>query len=137
APELERICLRALSKQISDRYTTARDMAEELCQAAEVCHAKGFEGPVDPKEEEHNQEPLDALVLASGTAEGTHPLTKDRVAIGRSPDCDIMLTDAAVGRFHAQLVRDGGRYLIEDLQSRNGTYVNGHQVKSRVPLKDG
>src|SRR5262249_31137767 len=68
--------------------------------------------------------------------ERTHPLTKDRVAIGRSPDCDIVLKGISVARYHAQLVRDGSHYLVEDLQSSNGTYVNGYQIRGRVPLKD-
>jgi serine/threonine protein kinase len=47
-PELERICLRALSKRINDRYTTAIDMAEELHQLVEGnCYAKQFDSQVD------------------------------------------------------------------------------------------
>src|SRR5262249_18912739 len=45
--ELERVCLKALSKRVQDRYTTAKDMAEELCQLAEaVCLPKRPESQV-------------------------------------------------------------------------------------------
>src|SRR5262245_14465097 len=136
-PELERICLRALSKRVNERYTTAKDMAEELSQLAEgVCYPKRLESQVVSAQERHGPEPLAALVIASGAEERTHPLTKDRVAIGRSPDCDIVLKGISVARYHAQLVRDGSHYLVEDLQSSNGTYVNGYQIRGRVPLKD-
>src|SRR5262249_54996685 len=132
----ERVCLKALSKRINDRYTTAKDMAEELRQLAEgVCSPKRIESQLVPSREGHNQEPLASLFLASGAEEKTYPLAKDRVAIGRSPDCDIVLMNPSVAKYHAQLVRDGSRYLIEDLQSWNGTYVNGYQIKGRTPLK--
>src|SRR5262249_50513139 len=97
---------------------------------------KRIESQVVPSGEGPNQEPLATLFLASGAEERTYPLAKDRVAIGRNPDCDIVLQQPSVARYHAQLVRDGSRYLIEDLQSPNGTYVNGQVIKGRTPLND-
>lgn len=56
--------------------------------------------------------------------------------MGRSPDCDIQLDVGAVSRFHAQILRTGAEFFVEDLKSRNGTYVNGELVHGRRQLKD-
>ncbi len=57
--------------------------------------------------------------------------------IGRSRDCDIVLDDAGVSRRHAELREDGGRWVIEDLGSTNGVYVNGHQLHGPHALQPG
>ncbi len=57
--------------------------------------------------------------------------------IGRMPDCWLTLEDDLASRYHARLtVTDEGVW-IEDLGSRNGTYVNGERVDARVRLDDG
>jgi pSer/pThr/pTyr-binding forkhead associated (FHA) protein len=61
---------------------------------------------------------------------------RDAAVIGRLPDCDVTLDDPSVSRRHARLLRDGGRWLIEDLGSTNGVLVNGESV-GRTELHDG
>lgn len=56
--------------------------------------------------------------------------------IGRHPDCDLVLHDATVSRYHARLVYRDGAWVIQDLESRNGTVLNGHAVK-RALLRPG
>jgi serine/threonine-protein kinase len=76
--------------------------------------------------------------IASGPTQGKeYELLKDRVVIGRSPDCDIHVTSLAVSRYHAQFVRTDNGYSFEDLRTSNGSYVNGHLVKERIPLRCG
>ena len=53
------------------------------------------------------------------------PLGKDPVIVGRHPDCDIHIDDASVSRHHAQVTFEGGQYFLHDLNSRNGTFLNG------------
>jgi pSer/pThr/pTyr-binding forkhead associated (FHA) protein len=53
----------------------------------------------------------------------------DRTVIGRSPECDVFLDDVTVSRRHAEVVRDGERFLIRDLGSLNGTFVNRHRIE--------
>ena len=48
--------------------------------------------------------------------------------LGRHPDCDLVLDDDSVSRRHASISREGDRWLIVDLGSRNGTHVNGWRV---------
>lgn len=55
-----------------------------------------------------------------------HP--RQTFVIGRSPGCDLAVEDRAVSRRHAELRYEGGRWLLTDLGSRNGTRVNGWAV---------
>jgi hypothetical protein len=63
-------------------------------------------------------------------------LRGDRVLIGRTNACDICLPDANVSRSHAAIVCHDGAWHIEDLDSTNGTLLNGHPVASGL-LRDG
>ncbi len=61
----------------------------------------------------------------------------DSSRLGRHPGCEIVLDNNAVSREHARLIRDQNDYHIEDLHSRNGTYVNDELITRRVKLKNG
>jgi two-component system, NtrC family, response regulator AtoC len=60
--------------------------------------------------------------------------TSGTVTIGRAPECEVQLADAACSRRHAQLHIDDGGLTLEDLGSHNGTRVNGERVTGRQPL---
>jgi len=64
-------------------------------------------------------------------------LAKDETLIGRGNDADIVLPERQVSRYHLKLHYHDGRYLLEDLDSKNGTFLNGQQVKGTVPIQDG
>jgi hypothetical protein len=70
-------------------------------------------------------------VLALPSATGT------RMLIGRAPNCDCVLPETYVSRAHAQLWREGERWLLRDLGSRNGTRVNGVQVIEATEVHAG
>jgi hypothetical protein len=53
--------------------------------------------------------------------------------IGRSPDCDVVLSSQVVSKVHAEVRWEDGQWWLCDLQSRNGTYFNGNRV-NRVQL---
>jgi hypothetical protein len=73
-----------------------------------------------------------SLVLMSGPHEvRAYPLNTPQVAIGRSERSDIALADPGVSRNHARIVREGDDFIVEDLQSTNGTEVNGQPVRRR------
>jgi hypothetical protein len=65
-----------------------------------------------------------------------HEVSKRRVVIGRSKDCDIQLADPNVSRRHAELRQEGATYWLVDLDSTNGVEVRGKRVK-RLKLEDG
>jgi pSer/pThr/pTyr-binding forkhead associated (FHA) protein len=73
------------------------------------------------------------LVIQNGDFAGTrHELAQDETLIGRNPTTHITLLDEGISREHAIVLRDeqSGAYSIEDLQSTNGTRVNGKRTRS-------
>ena len=60
------------------------------------------------------------------------------ITIGRDAGNDVRLGDLTVSRRHGQLRREtGGRYFVENLQSRNGIHLNGHEISRPTALTDG
>jgi diguanylate cyclase (GGDEF)-like protein len=70
------------------------------------------------------------LTLVSGASAGAiYPLLLDENVIGRTRDCTIRIEDPGISRRHARIVLRGpGSYWVEDLGSRNGTFVRGARV---------
>ena len=58
------------------------------------------------------------------------------LSVGRSARCDVILLDPAVSRRHAQLRHRDGRWILQDLESKNGSFVNGVRV-GRTELRPG
>jgi len=80
---------------------------------------------------------MPSLVLLQAGVATPFPLTGDEAVIGRHPDCQIQLDSNMVSRRHARVFRDGGKLLVEDLGSGNGTFLNGGRVAAATPLKNG
>lgn len=59
------------------------------------------------------------------------------VVIGRDDACQITLPTAKVSRQHCRIYWHQDEYIVEDLHSKNGTYVNGEPCKRQQPLEDG
>lgn len=65
------------------------------------------------------------------------PLPPDlSIVIGRVSDVDLLLLDEKVSRKHAKVITHGGKVVVEDLASKNGTFVNGERIRSQE-LKEG
>lgn len=78
-----------------------------------------------------------SLAVLAGDSEGAlHELTGTAVVIGRSPEVDIVLSQAGISRGHARVLRGPGGYVIEDLGSTNGTFVEGNRIHDMTPLRD-
>ena len=78
------------------------------------------------------------LEILNGGFEGmTYELSDQEVVIGRNPTTDITLLDEGISREHALILFDEDLpgYLVEDLQSTNGTKVNGKRVRSALLLE--
>ena len=75
-------------------------------------------------------------VLTGNNAGAKYELVQDKLRLGRHPDCEVHIDANAVSRYHAHLIRDAVGYAVEDLQSRNGTYVNGKRIEQKTILKD-
>ncbi len=68
-----------------------------------------------------------------------YELRADKTVMGRHPECQIVIDVGAVSRQHAAVVREGNDYYLEDLNSRNGTFLNDepNKIESRRHLKTG
>ncbi len=64
-------------------------------------------------------------------------LDTDSVSVGRHPDSDIVLDDISVSRRHAVFSRAGRGYVVSDLGSLNGTYVNRDRIDGDIALGGG
>ena len=64
-------------------------------------------------------------------------LDTNTTAVGRHPDADIFLDDVTVSRRHAQFLRDGKRFVVRDLGSLNGTFLNGERFADERGLTNG
>lgn len=76
------------------------------------------------------------LVVASGPNRGMEFELGDRETIGRSEPASIVIADTKISRQHARIVHRDGGFLLADLNSSNGTFVNGEKTTRRA-LKDG
>lgn len=65
------------------------------------------------------------------------PLDPPRVVVGRSRSCDIRLREDTVSRLHAAFIREEDGWMLEDLGSSNGTFLNGQRVVERQRVKAG
>jgi len=79
-----------------------------------------------------------SLMIDNGSMTGSRrDVLRDVLLLGRDKACDIVLVEDTVSRKHARIVRSGDGYYLEDLQSRNGTFLNGRRVNGPVRLRDG
>lgn len=67
-----------------------------------------------------------------GSFLGEYPLDKERITIGRRPSNDIHIDNLAVSGEHAAIITIGNDSFLEDLESTNGTLVNGKSIKKHV-----
>ena len=78
------------------------------------------------------------LTMKQGPTVGrSFELAKDIMTLGRDLSNDIIINDAEMSRHHTRLTRQGSNYVVEDLGSTNGTFVNSTRVTGQYTLKVG
>jgi pSer/pThr/pTyr-binding forkhead associated (FHA) protein len=83
-----------------------------------------------------NEKPV--LIAREGQLIGEKwTIDTDDFVIGRGADCQIILPERQVSRYHARITSENSKYVLHDLDSKNGTHLNGIQVKGSTPLRDG
>jgi hypothetical protein len=88
-----------------------------------------------PVEEAQGARPTRALLLAEGRR---HVIPSGGALVGRSRECDVMLSDANVSRRHAEVLPGAaGTWTISDLGSTNGVLVNGRRIEGAEELRAG
>jgi pSer/pThr/pTyr-binding forkhead associated (FHA) protein len=120
--------MKALAKRPADRYPTARALAEDL----RLLRA----GNLPVKQEsgtDWSAVPTVYLILKS-TGKQIR-LSALATLVGRSSECDLIVRSSAVSKRHCQILLEDDQVWVEDLDSANGTLVNGKKIK-RCQLKD-
>jgi pSer/pThr/pTyr-binding forkhead associated (FHA) protein len=76
------------------------------------------------------------VVLSEGLKDRSHELTAERTTIGRVEDNNFQVLEASVSSHHCEIVFRNGEVRVKDLNSTNGTFIDGQQI-TEAPLKPG
>ena len=79
----------------------------------------------------------DAVPYLTDPSNQQHLPSGETVTIGRAVECEIVITSKRVSREHARIQRKGRHVLLEDLNSANGTFLNGEQIRAATELREG
>ena len=129
---------RLLSAPLASRRPLGAAVVEEPADSGDTA-------PIPLLSPSHRQPPVQPgaastghLLCLRGPRLGeVYRLDADDTIVGRARDASIRLIDASVSRRHARFVREDLRYLLEDLGSRNGSYLNGAPLSGPAHLSDG
>lgn len=78
------------------------------------------------------------LTVITGSATGVQfKVSKGAAVIGRAPNAELRVEDDGISRTHARIRAETGRAWVEDMGSRNGTFVNGAKITAPIELRDG
>ena len=77
------------------------------------------------------------IIGQAGPLNGERWTIAESITIGRDADCDVMIPDRQVSRYHARLTPGEKGVLLEDLGSKNGTFYEGKRVEDPVYVQDG
>ncbi len=140
-PAIDEVLLKALAKKSNERYENVSDLVRAFKQA---CLPQTETQAISSSTlDSISSTPL--LMTENGAS---FPLTSDRFIIGRNSSTKNILNDIdltpydtkkIISRRHAMIQRKGNEFLLYDLNSRNGTFVNGKRISPREPyvLKGG
>ncbi|HYR29519.1 MAG TPA: FHA domain-containing protein, partial [Thermoanaerobaculia bacterium] len=166
-PLQQQLSLTAEDLKLLFRLTSARPFKDLVAQlgmgreelAAKLRHLEGLGLLLreDPQPVSQATQMTQATQVGSGTASGTgskrrilvgsltpdnapdtvYPLLDAEQTVGRAPSNSICIADGSISSVHARITRTAEGFFLEDLQSRNGTFVNGEKVDSKRLLTDG
>ncbi|MGD9497641.1 MAG: FhaA domain-containing protein [Armatimonadota bacterium] len=147
-----RFTVRLADEELAFLGDLAEDIAEELSRHLEEYAAEqgwavgagvvvrlqggGRPGRIEVEHSFEESAPGARLVVVAGQADGATFEVGGRAMIGRDPQCEVLLREPAVSRHHAELEWTYRGYLLRDLGSRNGTFVNGEEIGEAL-LGDG
>lgn len=77
------------------------------------------------------------LIAQDGSLQGQHWAIDAELLLGRDESCGLVIPDRQISRQHAIIKSDGSVYLLEDLGSKNGTFLNGQRIENPQVLHEG
>src|SRR5260370_7473365 len=77
------------------------------------------------------------IISEKGGAERRETFDKNEINVGRVQGNDLMLPKGNVSKHHARLLYREGRFIVTDLKSTNGTYVNGRKISQATIVREG
>src|SRR5450432_4201608 len=77
------------------------------------------------------------IISEKGGAERKETFDKNEINVGRVQGNDLMLPKGNVSKHHARLLYRDGRFIVTDLKSTNGTYVNGRKISQATIVREG
>lgn len=83
------------------------------------------------------QEDFPLLIAQEGPLKGQRWQLSQTIVLGRESTCDVAIVDRQISRFHARLTPTSEGVILEDLGSKNGTYLNSALLSAPVVLQDG
>ncbi len=138
---------RELREYIGERLSRKQESSQRAATKRRTIKSSVKDQKEDLLEQEQHTEVLagtkSGLPALKGCGEKNHeviPLVKNPLVIGRLGEMvDFVLKNNTVGKVHAEIVSRDGKYYIKDLNSRNGTYINGERLESNTdyPVRNG
>jgi hypothetical protein len=93
---------------------------------------------INPPRSARSRSTARQIVVTGGALQGTTiPLADTQITIGRAPDATLVLTDDYASTRHARLFPQNGEWIVEDLGSTNGTYLDRQKVTQPMPVPVG
>lgn len=74
------------------------------------------------------------LILSPNFFGTTSILDEEQHLIGRTQECDFIINDNLISKRHCVITNEAGKFFIEDIGSRNGTFLNGKPIKKKTAL---
>jgi len=130
--------VRSFQKLIEELGVTRQELTERL-QHLEQLGLLQREDPATttPGTVQLRRRTLVGSLTPDGAPDNVFPLLDGECSIGRAPANTVAIADGSVSSHHAKITRTAEGFVLEDLQSRNGTFVNGEKVTEKRLLVDG
>lgn len=121
---------------VAEMGLSRKDLAEKLQHLEQL----GLITRLDPQRTDPSlagRKTLVGSLTPDSAPDNVFPLLDAEQTIGRAPSNSICIPDGSVSSSHARILRSAEGFVLEDLQSRNGTFVNGERVEGKRLLTDG
>jgi DNA-binding winged helix-turn-helix (wHTH) protein len=113
-----------------------RALGREGAKAVRTVHGLGYAFEAEATEEKARRRPVSITAQLTWNRR-TIALVDGENVIGRDPDVAVRIEAPGVSRRHARILAEGGRFVLEDLESKNGTYLRERRLDRREELQDG